>query len=134
MKHLPLNGQTTTDKGKKMKNPELKDSFSNYSAADRVIIRAALNKSRLDNKKGAAVKPVAKKAAPKPTDSRFTGKSSGTGKPKAMSGAGSMSYTPGSAKLKDSRFTGKSSGTGKPSPMSGAGSMSYTPGSKKKSK
>lgn len=90
-----------------MKNPELNDSISDYSPADRAIIRAALNNARLANKKGAAAKPAAKKAAaPKPTDSRFTGKSSGMGSAaKPKSGAGSMSYTPGSAKSAKSSYT-----------------------------
>jgi len=125
-----------------MRNPEYNDKLSEYSKADRAIIRASLNQSRYDNKKGSAKKavaskPVAKKAAPKPTDSRFTGKTSGTGKTRAMSGAGSMAYTPGSTKgskpKMDSRFTGKTSGTGKPRAMSGAGSSAYTPGQKTKS-
>ena len=107
-----------------MRNPELNDSLSDYSAADRAIIRAALNKSRLDNKKGAAKKTVTKKvepkkAAPKPTDSRFTGKLSGTGSPaKPKSGAGSMAYTPGSAK------------SGKATYTTGSG-VKYTPSSTK---
>jgi len=118
MKHLPLNGQTTTDKGKQMRNPELNDSISDYSAADRAIMRASMNASRLANKKGTAKKAVAKKpvakkaAAPKPTDSRF----SGVKKPSAT-------------KPTDSRFMGM--GAGKPKP---SGSMSYTPGSDKGNK
>ena len=106
MKPLPLNGQSNTDKGKQMRNPELKDPIAPRSKADIAITRAALNKSRLDNKIGSAKKAVAKKAAPKPTDSRFTGKSSGMGSPaKPKGGAGSMSYTPGSAKNNKSTYT-----------------------------
>ena len=44
-----------------------------------------------------------KKTAPKPTDSRFTGM--GAGKPKSTSRAGSMSYTPGSAKNNKATYT-----------------------------
>ena len=90
-----------------MRNPELKDPIAPRSKADIAITRAALNKSRLDNKIGSAKKAAPKKAAaPKPTDSRFTGKSSGMGstaKPKG--GTNSMSYTPGSAKNNKATYT-----------------------------
>jgi hypothetical protein len=111
-----------------MKNPEYKDAVTPYSKADRVIIRASLNQSRLDNKKGSAkktVKPVSKKTSPKMpgkgpavkvTDSRFKGM--GAGKPKSSA-----------TKPKDSRFTGL--GAGKPK---SSGSMSYTAGSAKNNK
>jgi hypothetical protein len=101
-----------------MRNPENKDSLTAYSAADRAIMQASMNASRLANKKKApvkkaAAKPMAKKAAaPKPTDSRF----SGVKKPSAT-------------KPTDSRFTGM--GAGKPKP-SGAGG--YTAGSAKNNK
>ena len=90
-----------------MRNPELNDAIAPRSKADAAITRAALNQSRLDNKKGAAKKAEPKKkAAPKPTDSRFTGKLSGTGSPaKPKSGAGSMAYTPGSAKSGKATYT-----------------------------
>ena len=90
-----------------MRNPELKDAITPRSKADTAITRASLNQSRLDNKKGTAKKKVEpKKAAPKPTDSRFTGKSSGMGSPaKPKGGAGSMAYTPGSAKNNKSTYT-----------------------------
>jgi len=111
-----------------MRNPEYNDAVTPYSKADRVIIRASLNQSRLDSKKGSAkktVKPVAKKTSPKMpgkgpavkvTDSRFKGM--GAGKPKASA-----------TKPKDSRFTGL--GAGKPK---SSGSMSYTAGSAKNNK
>ena len=93
-----------------MRNPENKDSLSAYSAADRAIIQASMNASRLANKKASAKKAVAKKAvakkatpAPKPTDSRFTGM--GAGKPKSTTKAGSYSYTPGSAKSGKATYT-----------------------------
>ena len=100
-----------------MRNPENNDSLSAYSAADRAIMQASKNAARLANKKApakkAAAKPMAKKAAaPKPTDSRF----SGVKKPSAT-------------KPTDSRFTGM--GAGKPKP-SGAGG--YTAGSAKNNK
>ena len=101
-----------------MRNPEYKDKLSEYSAADRAIIQASLNASRLANKKGTAKKAVAKKAvakkaaAPKPKDSRF----SGVKKPSVT-------------KPTDSRFMGI--GAGKPKP---SGSMAYTPGSDKGNK
>lgn len=108
-----------------MRNPENNDKLSAYSAADRAIIQASLNAARLANKKGAAKKAVAKKAvakkaaAPKPTDSRFSGVKKpsptkptdsrfsglGAGKPKAASRAGSMAYTPGSAKSGKATYT-----------------------------
>ena len=89
-----------------MKNPEYKDAVAPRSKADDAITRASLNAARLANKKGSAKKAVAKKPAPKPTDSRFTGKSSGMGSAaKPKSGAGSMSYTPGSAKNNKSTYT-----------------------------
>ena len=104
-----------------MRNPELKDAVTPRSKADLAITRASLNQSRLDNKKGAAKKKVEpKKAAPKPTDSRFTGKSSGMGSPaKPKGGAGSMAYTPGSAK------------SGKATYTTGSG-VRYTPSTAKK--
>lgn len=92
-----------------MRNPENNDKLSEYSAADRAIMKASMNASRLANKKGAAKKAVAKKAvakkaaAPKPTDSRFSGL--GASKPKAASRAGSMGYTPGSAKSTKATYT-----------------------------
>jgi len=101
-----------------MRNPEYKDKLSEYSAADRAIMQASMNASRLANKKGSAKKAVTKKAvakkaaAPKPTDSRF----SGVKKPSVT-------------KPKDSRFSGL--GAGKPKP-SGAGG--YTAGSAKNNK
>jgi hypothetical protein len=100
-----------------MRNPEYKDKLSEYSAADRAIMQASMNASRLANKKGSAKKAVAKKAvakkvAPKPTDSRFSGVKK-----------------PNPKKPTDSRFTGL--GAGKPKP-SGAGG--YTAGSTKNNK
>ena len=101
-----------------MRNPEYKDKLTEYSAADRAIMQASMNASRLANKKGAAKKAVAKKAvakkaaAPKPTDSRF----SGVKKPSVK-------------KPTDSRFTGL--GAGKPKP---SGTGGYTPGSAKSNK
>lgn len=108
-----------------MRNPENNDNLSAYSAADRAIIQASINASRLANKKAPVKKAVAKKAvakkaaAPKPTDSRFSGVKKpsatkptdsrfsglGAGKPKAASRAGSMSYTPGSAKNNKATYT-----------------------------
>jgi hypothetical protein len=105
-----------------MRNPEYNDAVTPYSKADRVIIRASLNQSRLDSKKSSAKKAVAKKpvakkaAAPKPTDSRFSGVKKpsatkptdsrfmgmGAGKPKS---SGSMSYTAGSAKNNSTKYT-----------------------------
>jgi hypothetical protein len=101
-----------------MRNPDNKDSLTAYSAADRAIMQASMNASRLANKKKApvkkaAAKPMAKKAAaPKPTDSRFSG-----------------IKKPSVTKPTDSRFTGM--GAGKPKP-SGAGG--YTAGSAKNNK
>jgi hypothetical protein len=101
-----------------MRNPEYKDKLSEYSAADRAIMQASMNASRLANKKGSAKKAVAKKAvakkaaAPKPTDSRFSGVKK-----------------PNPKKPTDSRFSGL--GAGKPKP---SGSMAYTPGSAKNNK
>ena len=100
-----------------MRNPDNKDSLTAYSAADRAIMQASMNASRLANKKSpakkAAAKPMAKKAAaPKPTDSRFSG-----------------IKKPSVTKPTDSRFTGM--GAGKPKP-SGAGG--YTAGSAKSGK
>jgi DnaK suppressor protein len=62
----------------KMKSSEYNDPIAPRSKADAAVTRAALNNARLANKKGVAKKatpkPVAKKAAaPKPTDSRFSG-------------------------------------------------------------
>jgi hypothetical protein len=100
-----------------MRNPDNKDSLTAYSAADRAIMQASMNASRLANKKASAkkamAKPMAKKAAaPKPTDSRFSGVKK-----------------PDPKKPTDSRFTG--TGAGKPKP-SGAGG--YTAGSTKNNK
>ena len=108
-----------------MRNPEYKDKLSEYSAADRAIMQASMNASRLANKKGVAKKAVAKKrgmnagyaneaerakamksanakkkVAPKPTDSRFSGL--GAGKAKS---SGSMAYTAGSAKNNKATYT-----------------------------
>jgi DNA-binding protein HU-beta len=100
-----------------MRNPEYKDKLTEYSAADRAIMQASMNASRLANKKGTAKKAVAKKAvakkvAPKPTDSRF-----------------STVKKPSATKPTDSRFSGL--GAGKPKPSSAGG---YTPGSAKSGK
>ena len=104
-----------------MRNPENNDNLAGYSAADRAIMRASMNASRLANKKGTAKKAVAKKAvakkaaAPKPTDSRFSGVKK-----------------PNPTKPTDSRFSGL--GAGKAKPTTKAGSYSYTPGSAKNNK
>ncbi len=100
-----------------MRNPEYKDKLTEYSAADRAIMKASMNASRLANKKASekkTVKSISKKTSPKmpgkgpaarvtkpkPTDSRFTGL--GAGKPKP---SGSMAYTPGSAKNNKATYT-----------------------------
>jgi hypothetical protein len=101
-----------------MRNPENNDKLSSYSAADRAIMQASMNASRLANKKGTAKKAVAKKAVakkaatPKPTDSRFSGVKK-----------------PSPTKPTDSRFSGLGAGKPKSSGMSG-----YTPGSTKNNK
>jgi hypothetical protein len=48
-----------------MRNPEYKDKLSEYSAADRAIMQASMNASRLANKKSTAKKAVAKKKTAK---------------------------------------------------------------------
>lgn len=93
-----------------MRNPEYKDKLTEYSAADRAIMRASMNASRLANKKGTAKKAVAKRAvakkaaAPKPTDSRFSGiKKPDPKKPTDSRFSGIKKTAP---KPKDSRFSG----------------------------
>lgn len=92
-----------------MRNPDNKDSLTAYSAADRAIMQASMNASRLANKKApakkAAAKPMAKKAAaPKPTDSRFSGiKKPSVTKPTDSRFTGVKKAAP---KPMDSRFSG----------------------------
>lgn len=100
-----------------MRNPDNKDSLTAYSAADRAIMQASMNASRLANKKKApvkkaAAKPMAKKAAaPKPTDSRFSGiKKPSVTKPTDSRFTGIKKAAP---KPMDSRFSGTKPATAK---------------------